>query len=139
MASGNPAPRFSTKLCIAADGAAVATLVRAAHAFADAAGLAPVPAARLAIVTEELVSNLIDHADLGTGAGIEFGLCIEAGRVRLTLVDPGVPFDPRTAPAKPTTARGGNAGLALVTAWAIIEDYRREGSSNILSLSLSAG
>lgn len=128
-----------TQFCIPADAGAVAAAVDAAHAFAVAADLPPEPAARLAIVTEELVCNLVDHAVMPAGATIELALGLADGRVRLRLVDPAVPFDPRSPPPAAIPARGGGAGLALVAAFARIDAYRREGDRNLLLLSLPAG
>lgn len=127
-----------TKLFILADAAAVAAAVGAARAFAAAAALPPDPAARLAIVTEELVSNLIDHAAMPEGACIELGLSLDDDRVHLRLVDRAEPFDPRSVAVAKIPARGGGAGLALVRAWARIDGYAREGETNVTRLSLSA-
>lgn len=127
-----------TKLYIPADVAAVAAAVGAARAFAAAAALPPEPAARLAVVTEELVSNLIDHAAMPAGAMIELALVIIDDRVHLRLVDRAAPFDPRGATVAPIPDRGGGAGLALVRAWARIDSYTRDGDANVTRLSLPA-
>jgi two-component sensor histidine kinase len=137
MASGNPPRVGPTRLRFAIDDGAVARAVSAAHAFAIAAALPAETAARLAIVVEELVANLVDHAALSADATLELTLACAAGRVAIGLGDPAAPFDPRTAAV--TTAipeRGGSAGLALVRAFARIEGYGRDGDRNLLRLSM---
>ncbi len=137
MASGNPALRHLAIDCIA-DGNAVGRLVAAARLFG--ALLTPETATRLAIITEELVSNLIDHAEMPRGAAINLVLALEAGRVRFILTDQAAPFDPRTPQVEhirntiPT--RGAGAGLALVRAWTVIDSYERVGACNVLTLTL---
>lgn len=140
MKSGNPVNVADTKLCIPADDTAVSRGISAARGFALAAGLGPDPAARLAIIVEELLFNLVDHAGLAAGAEIELGLAVDAGRIRLTLSDPAPPFDMRLLPTRcalPPT-RGGGAGLAMVRAWARVESYARRGDRNVLVLVLPA-
>ena len=136
MTSGNPALRHFAIDCLA-DGEAVAKVTAAARAFAKT--LAPVAAARLAIIAEELVSNLIDHGDMPASASIGFALALEAEAVRITLSDAAAPFDPREPVASQIIpARGGSAGLALVRAWAVIDSYEPVDGRNVLTLTLPA-
>jgi serine/threonine-protein kinase RsbW len=83
-------------------------------------------------------SSSIDHAGLAEGAAIEMTLVLDAGTIRLTLIDPAPPFDPRLmlAPDALPPERGGGAGLAMLRAWAQVERYDRDGDRNILVLSL---
>ncbi|MBC7521617.1 MAG: ATP-binding protein [Sandarakinorhabdus sp.] len=139
MASGNPPRGGPARLCIAVGGAAVAQAVAAAHAFAASAALPAETAARLAIVVEELVANLVDHADLPACAELELTLARAGARIAITLVDPATPFDPRSdAPSPAIPERGGSAGLALVRAFARIDGYDRDGDRNLLRLSMPA-
>ncbi|MFZ4688875.1 MAG: ATP-binding protein [Polymorphobacter sp.] len=127
-------------LCFPADTAAVGAAVAAARAFAAANALPIETAARLAIIVEELVSNLIDHAGLAPDARIELTLSRAGDAVSIGLADPGAPFDPRTAAFTATErppARGGGAGLALVRAWATIDGYSRADGRNLLQLTLA--
>ena len=137
MKSGNP---LNISLMIAADAAAIGEALAAARRFCDAAGLAPDPARRLAIIVEELVANLRDHAALGADDMIELALASDAGVVTLVMTDPAPPFDPRHAPAPADLPpeRGGGAGLALVRAFAASIDYGRNGERNRLVLRLIA-
>lgn len=138
MASGNPHRVGPTKLCIAIDDRAVMQAVAAARHFAIAAALPAESAARLAIIVEEIVANLVDHADLPADAQLELGLAQGDDRVAIMLRDPAVPFDPRqpAAHSGPIPERGGGAGLALVRAFASIDRYDRDGDCNVLHLSL---
>ena len=89
--------------------------------------------ARLAIVVEELVVNLVEHAEGATAIWLALEP-VEAG-VRVVLVDDAASFDPRTAATEgPNEQRGGGAGLAMVRAWSRILGYTREGDRNRLEL-----
>ncbi|TZG25827.1 ATP-binding protein [Sphingomonas montanisoli] len=109
--------------------------VTMARAFGVDHSLPPESAARVAILVEELVINLFDHAGLGAGDIVEMGLAREDATVRLSLIDPGEPFDPREAATEAAIPdRGGGAGLALVQAWSEIVDYRTRDGVNRLDL-----
>ncbi|RVT91077.1 ATP-binding protein [Sphingomonas crocodyli] len=109
--------------------------VTLARAFGETHGLSRDSAARVAILVEELVINLFDHGGLVAGDIVEIGLVREGAAVRLLLIDPGAPFDPREAATDAAIPdRGGGAGLALLHAWAEILDYRAEGDANRLDL-----
>lgn len=111
--------------------------IAAAHDFAGEAGLDPRLAARLAIVVEELVSNVLRH---GAAAAIDMLLERHEGTVRLVLEDDGARFDLRDALAAPgpDPVSGGGVGLEMVKAWANIRVYVREGNANRLELELRA-
>lgn len=116
---------------------ALGLAVAAARQFAAAEGLGDDSAAHLAIIVEELVANLLDHAGLADSD--RFGLEMECrdGCVTLVMTDRGRLFDPRgAAPGDLPPERGGGAGLALVKAWAHIDSYTRIGETNRLMLSL---
>jgi len=113
--------------------------VTRARAFGEAHGMAANSVARLVILVEELVMNLFDHAGIVAGERVELGLVRETSGVRMLLVDPGAPFDPRESVQDDDTDvpdRGGGAGLALVRAWAEILDYRSVDGFNRLELRL---
>lgn len=114
---------------------AVREALALAEAVADPAR--PGSAARLAVIVEELVYNLLDHGDPLPGATIRLSLTREAEGVRLVLIDHAAPFDPRDAPhvgTLPPDDRGGGAGLALVRAWSRIVAYSRIAGLNRLEL-----
>lgn len=122
------------ELSLPANGTAVTVAVGAAHRFAT--DLPIRVAERLAIVVEELVQNLVEHAVQPPGAVIGLALWIDAGRIWLKLVDRAAPFDPRGAAMMPIPERGGGAGLAMVRAWTRIDSYVRAAGCNVLLLSM---
>ncbi len=123
---------------LAADEAAVGAACEVARDFAAEAGLGDDIAARLCIIVEELVVNLVEHAGLGAPDQLIMELGWDGRDVTMVLTDPGPPFDPRTAapPGELPPERGGGAGLAMVQAWAHIESYVRYGGINRLMLRL---
>jgi serine/threonine-protein kinase RsbW len=109
------------------------------HEFCAAHALQPDCRARLAIVVEELMMNLVDHGGLGTDDVVEIGLQREHEAVHMLMIDHGTPFDPRRAAGDaPIPDRGGGAGLAFVNAWTEIVDYRTSDGANRLELRLPA-
>ncbi|HEX4801112.1 MAG TPA: ATP-binding protein [Sphingomicrobium sp.] len=109
----------------------------AARNFAEAIALAEVDASRLAIVVEELVTNLYDHGGLGDDAMFTIDLSATDAEVVMILTDPGKPFDPASAKVDaPTRSRGGGAGLKLLRAWASYTHYQTVEGRNRLRLSL---
>lgn len=115
-------------------------LTEAARRFSKDNGLAPAQAARLAILVEELVTNLVEHGGVEVDQRIDLILANEAEGVLLVLTDPGRAHDPRSHHASDDIPeRGGGAGLDLVRQWADILAYRRAGSRNELHLRLRRG
>jgi anti-sigma regulatory factor (Ser/Thr protein kinase) len=113
--------------------------VELARDFAATHGLEAGDAARLCILVEELVANLSDHGTPGPTPP-RLSLLIEAAAIRIRLVDSGKPFDPRRAAVQsPHQERGGGAGLAIVRAWAEIEDYRSDRNGNRLEIRFPLG
>ena len=109
----------------------------AARDFGVGAAMDDSDVARLAIVVEELVTNLYDHGGLKFDDMFTIELSITGDAVSLVIVDPGKPFDPslhqldRTIPS-----RGGGAGLKLVRTWATSVEYGMQGGLNRLSVRL---
>jgi len=119
--------------------ATVRSAIVTAREFADACGLEPALAARLAVVVDELVGNLLRHGRPGCDVRIGLTLTQGKGEVAMTLEDDCVPFDPREAPfAGPDGESGGGVGLALVRAFAEIAGYERRDGFNRLTLRLRA-
>jgi serine/threonine-protein kinase RsbW len=95
--------------------------VRASNAALSALELGPGDRDRLAVLIEELLANLIEHAHAPL---IVLRGRREDGHVLLVVEDGGAAFDPRSAdPGAPIPERGGGAGLALVRAWCERLDY----------------
>ena len=88
--------------------------------------------ARLCIIVEELVTNLIEHGGAEHTIGIEYARL--ASSVALAIEDGGEPFDPRTALDDEVPARGGGAGLRLVKSWSEVVGYQSTAGRNRLEL-----
>jgi anti-sigma regulatory factor (Ser/Thr protein kinase) len=109
----------------------VARALAVTRRFAEAQGLSADAAARLAVIVEEWVANVVEHGRPPMGTLIGCRLERAGAGARLTFTDAGVAFDPRMAADDgPNLERGGGAGLALIRSWAEIEDYRRRGGRN---------
>ena len=114
---------------------ALGDAVAATRRYASDHLLGPRDEARLCIIVEELITNLIEHG----GADIERPIGIDLGRARdavtLVIEDEGRGFDPRDLPDGNTIPdRGGGAGLRLVAAWSEVVGYERDGGRNRLKL-----
>lgn len=114
----------------------VSLAVEHARGFIRRAECGPDAEARLCIMIEELVANIIEHGNAPPES--EIGLRIDSlgGDIGATLSDAGTPFDPReaAAPGPLPPERGGGAGIALVLAWAAHVDYARVDGRNVLTL-----
>lgn len=120
------------------DGAALHGALASAREFAAACGLDPETSARLAIVVEELVENVLTHGAASAEVALGLELTRTGERIAIVLEDTGLEFDPRGAPDPdaPRADRGGGVGLALVRAWAEIRSYARRNGVNRLELEL---
>ena len=137
--SGNvPEPAGTTiEARFPADDAAPAAALATARTFAGRARIAAADAARLAIVVEELVCNVVEHGEPRAGSAIALTIARDGAMLRLTISDEGAPFDPGRAVAPAATPdRGGGAGLAIVLRWTRIERYERVLGVNSLVLEL---
>ncbi|MET0179730.1 MAG: ATP-binding protein [Novosphingobium sp.] len=108
--------------------------------FARACALDPAMSARLAIVVEELVENVLTHGADSADVMIRMQLDRAGDAVVVVLEDTGIAFDPRSAPDPPAPRadRGGGVGLALVRAWSEIRSYQCDAGVNRLELALRA-
>ena len=85
---------------------------------------------------EEVVLNLITH---GRATLAEVSLTREDGRIRLTVSDDGVPFDPTRAPGRRagaplSEAAIGGLGIGLIQGFAQAMTYERVDGMNRLTL-----
>jgi len=106
--------------------------------FTDQHALPAKIARRLAIIVEEIVTNVLAHACPGDTIALTLRLHQCEKGLFVTLEDDSIPFDPRRAPLRerPDPKRGGGVGLALVTAWADIIAYDTTARQNRLILRL---
>ena len=116
---------------------ALADAVSATRRFAVDQGIGTRDRAHLCIIVEELVANLIEHGRNGVERQIGVELARLPSAITLAIEDDGAAFDPRNAPASTgVPARGGGAGLRLVSAWSRIVDYRSADGRNRLELEM---
>lgn len=114
----------------------------AVHEYAARIALDAAMTRRLAIVAEELMINLLEHGSAAAGRE-QLNATLRLDRTDdglvLALEDDGAPFDPRGAgPVEmPNAERGGGVGLALVKAFAQIDDYATENGQNRLILRMN--
>lgn len=116
---------------------AIGQAADAARKFGEAQRLEDDDLARLCIVIEELVANLYDHGGVTEREEVHLSMARDPVGVRVTISDPGSPFDPWSGPrAAESSARGGGAGLSLIQAWAVLIEYRSTDEANRLELLL---
>jgi anti-sigma regulatory factor (Ser/Thr protein kinase) len=110
----------------------------AVREFADGEALDLPMASRLAIVVEELVANLFDHAVVADDLLVTLLLTHSEEGLFVSLDDNAQAFDPRAAPTieLPNPERGGGVGLALVRSWTDIVAYDSVEGMNRLVLRL---
>ena len=96
--------------------------------------------ARVKIIADEMISNIVAHAYLDDAEHeIELRVEVAGRRLVVTLVDDGVPFDPLTVPS-PDTRRAledrgvGGLGIHLVRNLVDEAHYRRLVDRNVLTL-----
>ena len=103
--------------------------------FANVVQLVPDDASRLAILVEELITNLYEHGGLGDENVLSLRIHVTDAEIDLLLTDPGRSFDPLAVP-KAIPSRGGGAGLKLARAWAERIDYQSSEGINRFRLVL---
>lgn len=112
-------------------------MVEAAQAFGIERALKVDHAARLSIIVEELVYNLVEHGQVDADGMIELVLTHEYDVVGIALSDPGIAFDLRDAKSEEVIPeQGGGAGIDLVRAWAEVVDYASDSGRNRLLLKM---
>ena len=85
---------------------------------------APTTASDVALVVSELVTNSVLHADVGPRRALTVELMMLDDRLRISVIDPGSPIEPRILP--PDHERVGGIGLFLVNelseTWGVARD-----------------
>jgi serine/threonine-protein kinase RsbW len=109
--------------------------------FSHLHGLPDDERARILVIFDELLTNVVDHGYEGavSGGHIEVALSLEGNRLIMEFIDDGRPFDPRTAPPPdmdlPLAERPiGGMGIAIVRALVDKIGYTRDGNRNRLIL-----
>ena len=134
MFDNNPA--LTTAKAFKVDYAAVSHALALVGEFMASANCGVDAEAKLAIVVEELVANLLEHGNCPGDSEIRLELAALGADIGVTLCDAGTAFDPRAfdPDAYLPPERGGGAGIALVKAWASIIGYESGNGRNILRL-----
>lgn len=100
---------------------------------AAALGLDEAAAARLSVAVDELAANALTHGGLTATQEIELRLASGPGGPRLTLIDPGPPFDPVGRPPEPPRELGG-LGLLMVRELMRELRYERRDGLNVVEM-----
>ena len=131
--------RASITLC--AEPAELTRLQAFAVEFAHQCGLPDDERSRLLIILDELFTNAVTHGQGPHSAGgiIAVALGWKRGRLRISFVDDGLPFDPLAfrAPDLAQAAEDrvvGGLGIHIVRSLVHQARYRREGDRNHLHL-----
>lgn len=133
-------PALTAKASISADSAAIAKALELARDFIARAGCGPDAEARISIIVEELVANIVEHGAAPPESEIGIELAALGADIGVTISDAGTFFDIREAeaPGEIPPERGGGAGIALVLEWTQVIDYARVDGRNVLRLLVSS-
>ena len=131
--------KSSITLC--AEIAELARLQAFAVEFAHQCGLPADERSRLLIILDELFTNAVTHGRRPHSAGgtVAVSLGWREGRLRISFVDDGVPFDPlafRGPDLEDATEERGIGGLGIHIVRSLVHQarYRRAGDRNHLHL-----
>jgi serine/threonine-protein kinase RsbW len=119
---------------IPAEPIAISTLTEQAMDYLGAAGVDARATHHVALVIDEMLTNVTTHG-AAPGGKVRVHIEILPDRVKAEILDPGLPFDPRTAPEpdletdEENRAVGG-VGLHLVRTMTCELDYERSGNCN---------
>jgi anti-sigma regulatory factor (Ser/Thr protein kinase) len=112
-----------------------------ADGFAHECGLPDDERSRLLIILDELFINTVTHGRGPHSAGgrVAVALAWRAGRLRISFVDDGQPFDPlafRGSDLEEATEERGIGGLGIHIVRSLVHQarYRRQGDRNHLHL-----
>jgi anti-sigma regulatory factor (Ser/Thr protein kinase) len=112
----------------------ISDLTERAGDFLDRAGVDTRAAHHVAMILDELLTNLATHGGV-IDEPAAICICVETSRVRVEFTDSGPPFDPLTAAEPDLTGSAAErkiGGLGLFLMRKIANDlyYRRDGGHN---------
>ena len=125
------------ELDLSPDLESIAELADAVDTFSEDQNLSDKVRFQLNLVLEELVTNIVSHADFGDNAGrIQILISLDANVLQVCVSDNGAPFDPVTEPPEPDLdstleeRRVGGLGIHLVKSFTQQVSYHRHGEKN---------
>ena len=138
MIGKNPGSAVSAQFCLGWQ--TVSHAIALAEQFLGGVAVSDDAKARLAIIVEELVANIVEHGQSPPAEPVMIDIAMSGADIVLTISDGGIAFDPRTIPASDvaTPKRGGGAGLALINNWARTIAYQRIDGRNAVTLVIPA-
>ena len=138
MIDNNPRVHASANFCL--DWQTVSLALDLLEAFLEGQAVDDNIRARLAIIVEELVANIVEHSQSPADETISLTLERCEADITVLLSDGGVAFDPCAwvQRGEVPPERGGGAGLALVQNWALAMSHSRSDGRNNLKLVIAA-
>ena len=129
-------PALTAKIRLLVDGSTTRKALELVYDFVARARCGSDSEAKLSIIVEELVTNIVDHGVPPPDSEITIELSAIGTDIGLMLSDEGTFFDLRTAdaPGDVPPERGGGAGIALVLSWSRVINYARIDGRNVLTL-----
>jgi len=116
-------PQPVNSILLAGGSGAPARARRHLRAHLDA-GVSDSLASDAILIVSELVTNSVMHAHVGADQAILLELTALGDHLRIAVVDPGSPLEPRILPADPD--RPGGCGLRIVhhmsSAWGVVRN-----------------
>jgi serine/threonine-protein kinase RsbW len=133
---------MQSRLIVRADSAAMRQVDGFVAAFVKEQGIAADDAARILILFEELLTNLVKYGypDLAEPGRAEIALALDGSRLEIEFIDDGCAFDPLAVPLpnldEPLEERPvGGLGLHLLRSLADGIRYERRNNKNVIHLS----
>ena len=138
MVDNNPSLAASADFCL--DWQTVSHALDLLEGFLDGQAVDDDIRARLAIIVEELVANIVEHSGSPADQLISLAFERSGAEIMITLSDSGIAFDPcgHVPRGEPPPERGGGAWLALVQSWARSMSHSRANGRNTLTLVIAA-
>jgi serine/threonine-protein kinase RsbW len=133
---------MQSRLIVRADSAAMRQVDGFVAAFVKEQGIAADDAARILILFEELLTNLVKYGypDRAEPGRAEIALALDGSRLEIEFIDDGCAFDPLAVPLpnldEPLEERPvGGLGLHLLRSLADGIRYERRNNKNVIHLS----
>lgn len=133
-------PELTTSATFAIDWQTVRCALDLVNGFLEGFDFSDDVRARLAIVVEELVANIVEHGACPPDQPMTLTLGLQGQSITVSMSDYGTYFDLRTAEVSGVVPpeQGGGAGIALVRHWSRDISYERVDGRNVLNLILAA-